>query len=221
VKGLIGAGFPPCRGGFMATGWHRTLEEWTRLFRGWMETPSPRHLVEAANFFDFRPVYGDLDVSRIDEIILESGDRSVFLALLAKATIEFQPPLSLFRRIREDKGGVDLKLGGILPIASLARLYALEAQARARPTLERFDAAVASGVLSREGSEVLGEAFRFLLRLRLRIQLKNLRANGSAGNRAPLEDLSPLERQHLKESFLAIREAQMSAALRYQTSRLG
>ena len=221
VNGLIEAGFPPCRGGFMATAWCHPLAEWERLFRGWTESPTPQHLVEAANFFDYRAVHGGLDLGSIERIVLGSSERSVFLAQLARVTIEFRPPIGFFHRIQASEGGVDLKAGGIIPIVSLARLHALEARVSVRPTIERLDAAVGAGVLSREGAETLGEAFRFILRLRLRGQLAKIRVRQTPGNRASLEDLSPLERRHLKESFVAIHEAQEAAALRYQTSRLG
>jgi CBS domain-containing protein len=132
----------------------------------------------------------------------------------------FQPPLSFFHRIREDEDGVDLKKGGIAPIVGLARLYALEAGAVARPTLDRLEAAGQWGTLSRDGAELLAEAFRFILSLRLREQLRAYRAGEQPGNRVRLEQLSALERRHLKESFLAIREIQALTAMYFHTDRL-
>jgi CBS domain-containing protein len=221
VNGLIAARFPPCRGGFMATNWHRPLGEWIRLFRGWIETPEPRALTEVANFFDFRSVYGELALDSLQEVLDQSGREQIFLAHLAKSALDFRPPLGLFRHIRADEGGVDLKKGGIIPIVSLARLFALEAGTAARPTLARLAAAAEAGALSRVGAETLSEAFRFLLRLRLQDQLRAMRAGHAPGHKARLEDVSPLERRHLKETFLAIREIQEATALRYAVERLG
>jgi CBS domain-containing protein len=166
-------------------------------------------------------VHGALDLHPIEKVLHESGDRQVFLAQLVRATTELRPPLGFFRQIVEEEGGVDLKAGGILPLVSLARAWALEARLQARSTLERLELAARAGVLARETAETLTEAFHFLMRLRLREQLRGLRERGTASGRAPLESLTPLERRHLKESFLAIREAQMAAALRFQVSRLG
>ncbi len=220
VNGLIAARFPPCRGGFMATNWHRPLAEWIRLFHGLIRTPEPRALVEAANFFDFRPVHGDLSLEALRGVLLHAGGEKIFLAHLAKAALGFRPPLGLFRQIRAEEGGVDLKKGGIIPIVSLARLFALEAGVEARPTLERLAGAARAGALSHEGSETLSEAFRFLLRLRLQDQLRTMRIGQPPGHKARLEDVSPLERRHLKETFLAIREMQEATALRYAVERL-
>ncbi len=220
VDGLIAASFPPCKGGFMATNWHRPLAEWERLFRGWMQTPEPRALIEAANFFDFRAVGGTLSVGPLNEILYLAGRERIFLAHLARASLMFEPPLGLFRQVKEEEDGVDLKRGGIIPIVSLARLHALEAGVQARPTLERLPAAAAAGGLSKEGAETLAEAFRFLLRIRLRAQIKATRAGQPPGNCVQLEDLSPLERTHLKETFVAIREHQQATALNYAVSRI-
>jgi CBS domain-containing protein len=113
-------------GGYMATRWRRPLQEWEQLFRTWVHTPEPQALLEAAIFFDFRPVHGLLSLNSLEEIFLKAGERGLFLAHLARAALGFQPPLGFFRRIRQEEGGVDLKQGGIAPIVGLARLYALE-----------------------------------------------------------------------------------------------
>jgi CBS domain-containing protein len=75
-------------------------------------------------------------------------------------------------------------------------------------------------VLSEDGATTLTEAFRFLLRTRLRAQVKALRGGRPPGNNVLLEDLSPLERTHLKETFVALREHQQATALNYSVSRI-
>jgi CBS domain-containing protein len=220
VAGLLAASFPPCPGGYMATNWHRPVAAWVELFRGVVARPEPAALVQAATFFDFRAVAGDLALDPLEEEVRRAGREGIFLAHLARAALGFTPPLGLLRHIRAEEGGVDLKRGGIAPIVALARVYALEAGSPARPTLERLAAAARAGTLSGEGAATLAEAFRFLLRLRLEGQLRALRAGEPPGNRVRLEELSPLERVHLKEVFLALREIQEATALRYSTARL-
>jgi CBS domain-containing protein len=220
VHGLIAAGFPECAGGFMATNWHKPLAEWVRVFRGWVETPEPRALVEALSFFDFRPVHGELPLDALHEVVQVAGQEDLFLAHFARASLGLSPPIGAFRQLRPADDGVDVKKGGLAPIVSLARLYALQAGTRARSTIERLKASAASGMLSRESAETLEEGFRFLQGLRLRGQLRALRAGEPLGNRIRLEDLSPIERRHLKEVFLAIREVQRATASRYAIQRL-
>lgn len=221
VQGLLQAGFPPCPGGYMATRWHKPLTEWERLFDRWIQQPSPQELLEAQIFFDFRPVRGNLSLQSLEQLVTHSGQRRIFLAQMARSALQFRPPLGFFRRIREEEGGVDLKKGGIAPIVSLARVYALEAQSPARGTLERLEAAARAGKLSAEGAENLAEAFNFLTRLRLREQLGALRRREAPGNKVPLEALSALERRHLKEAFVLLRELQEALGQRFQTDLLG
>ena len=142
------------------------------------------------------------------------------MAQLARASLGLTPPLGAFRHIKAEDEGVDLKKGGLAPIVSLARLYALEAGSSARGTLARLEAAMPAETLSREGKETLSEGFRFLLGLRLREQLRARRAGEPVTNSVRMEHLSPLERQHLKDVFVAIRELQNATAIRHSIARL-
>ena len=93
---------------------------------------------------------------------------------------------------------------------------------RERGTLERLAGAGAQGhAVSRSGADTLTEAFRFLQRLRLGQQLEDRRGGRPVGNRLATDRLSPLERRHLKDAFLAIREMQDAVAQRYGTDLLG
>nr|WP_290665341.1 DUF294 nucleotidyltransferase-like domain-containing protein [Ardenticatena sp.] len=221
VDTLLAAGFPPCQGGYMAIHWRRPLDEWERLFRAWVQTPTPDALLEAGIFFDLRQVHGTLSIRSLEQIIRESGSQPRFMAHMARAALAWQPPLGFFRRIRDQHGKVDIKRGGIAPIVALARLYALEAQSPARATIERLHDATARGILSKEGGETLQEAFRFLMRLRLRAQREALKQQHEPDNMIVLEALSSLERRMLKETFFAIRDMQDAIGLRYQTDLLG
>ncbi|MCB0154613.1 MAG: cyclic nucleotide-binding protein, partial [Anaerolineae bacterium] len=215
VDNLIEAGFPPCRGGYMATNWHQPLATWQKQFNGWIHTPDPKALLEVGIFFDFRAVHGELSVEPLEQIITEAKESGIFLAHLTHAAMEFRPPLGFFSRIRtEDDGQVDLKAGGIAPVVSLARIYALEAGGRTRSTLERLTAAHQAGKLSQAGAETLLETYRFLLKLRLRDQLETMKQGQAPDNKIRLEALSQVEKRHLKEAFRAIREMQDATAHR-------
>ena len=220
VHGLLAAGVPACPGGFMATHWCRPLDAWTRLFRSWIEAPEPRALIEALNFFDFRVVYGALDVDVLDGMVRKAAREQVFMAHFARASLGLTPPLTAFRHIRASEGGVDLKRGGLAPIVSLARVYGLEARASVRSTLDRLKAAASAGLLSHEAADTLGEGFRFLLGLRLREQLRALRAGEPLTNVVALDRLDAQERRHLKDIFVAIRDVQHATATRHATDRL-
>ena len=221
VGTLLRAGFPRCKGGYMATQWAYSMDEWRARFQRWIGLHEPTALLDAANFFDFRGVRGILPLDPLAELLLEAGRNQIFLAHLAATSLKFRPPLGVFGRLKGRDGGVDLKREGIIPVVGLARIHALAAGSHARSTPVRLRAAADAGVLAQEDADTLSEAFAFLLRLRLRAQLRDREEGRPPTNHVALESLSTLERRHLKEAFLAVRDAQDAVARRYQTERLG
>lgn len=218
VADLLAAGFPPCPGGYMATRWKGPLSEWRERFASWIGVPRAEAILSAGIFFDHRRVGGALDLSPLAEVVARARGNAPFLSHLARAAVGFRPPIGAFRRLKTDDGELDLKKGGLAPIQGLARLWALDAGAGATNTLERLEAASAAGLVDRERADDLSEAFLFLCGLRLRAQLAALAKGGAAGNRVSLDALSASERRHLKDAFLAVRDAQDSAVARYHVA---
>jgi CBS domain-containing protein len=222
VGGLIQAGFPPCPGGFMATHWCKALEEWQQLFGGWLQLPEPEALLDAAIFFDFRAVAGTLSPEPLEEIMSTARNQKLFLGHLLDGAMKFYPPLGFFNLLRSENGGVDLKKGGIGPIVALARCASLAAGSRERSTLERLNVAGASGVmLTASSARDLSEIFPFFCRLRLRSQLAALKLNRKPSHSVALTELSTLERRHLREAFVIVKNIQEQLRIDWQLSRLG
>jgi len=212
---LILAGYPPCPGGYMARNWHGPLAEWVARFDGWLDDPKPQALLWAAIFFDFRKVYGDLDLSPLEAVLTRASKARVFLSCMAKAALEFRPPPSLFLRLHGDE--IDLKRQVISPIVFLARPYALEVGTTARNTLERLDKAVEAGLMGSDVRATLREAYRFLLGLRLREQIRMIAQGQAPLNTISLGSLSSIERSRLKDSLRHIRDWQDKAAYYYRS----
>jgi CBS domain-containing protein len=63
----------------------------------------------------------------------------------------------------------------------------------------------------------IGEAYRFVVGLRLRLQLRQLQAGEAPVNAVHLSDLSAIERSRLKDSLRAIKDWQEQAAYQFQT----
>lgn len=218
VADLVAAGFPPCPGGYMATNHAGSLEEWTARFAGWIDTPRAEAVLAAGIFFDHRSAGGGLDLAPLVDVLGRARRNAPFLSHLARAAVAFRPPLGAFRRLELENGGVDLKKGGIAPIQGLARVWALDAGVRATPTVDRLRAAVAADLVDPETGEALEEAYVFLLGLRLREQIRALSEGRAPGNHVAVDALSPSERRHLKEAFVAVRAAQKDVVARYQVT---
>jgi len=214
---LEAAGFPACPGGYMATRWQGPRDEWVERFGGWIHRPTPLALLEASIFFDFRRAHGTLDVSALEEARARTGDARVFLAALAKGALSFRPPAGLLLRLRGDTSRIDLKAAAISPIVFLARVYGLEVGAHTSGTIGRLQAACEAGRIALDTFETLAEAYRFLLRLRLREQLRALAAGRAPTNVVAMGDLGSLERSRLRDVFRAIEAWQARAAYHYRT----
>lgn len=222
VDALIQAGFPPCPGGFMATHWCKPLNEWQELFTKWVRLPEPNAMLDASIFFDFRAVVGTLSLESLEQVIAGAQSEKLFLAHMLSSALAFRPPLGFFNRLRSEDGKVDLKKGGIAAIVGLARAAALAAGSRERSTLDRLEVARASGaVLSPASAQDLAELFPFLLRMRLRAQLDARNKKQPLGNSVNLAELSTIERRHLREACIIIKDTQEDLRTVWQLDRLG
>jgi CBS domain-containing protein len=172
---------------------------------------------EAARLFDLRRAGGALDLSPIEEVLARAPRRRLFVRTLAKQALRLEPPAMLLLRLRGSSSRVDLERQGLLPIVALARCFALDAWSTARGTIDRLDQALRAGVLSEGTHGGMTEAFRFLLRLRLSVQLRAVAAGRPRVDEVALSDLTGTERTRLKEAFRAIRKCQENAQYRYQT----
>jgi CBS domain-containing protein len=214
---LEAAGFPPCHGGYMAKNWLGTVSEWVQRFAGWFEARKPQELLEASTFFDFRKVGGTLDIEPLEAALSSTAQHPIFLRYLARAALDLRPPGSLVLRLRESTE-LDLKMQGLAPIVLLARCYGLEIGSPERNTHARLEAAVKAGLMSQEVFNVVGEAYKFLLGLRLRVQLKQASEGKPVLNKLAFGSLSAIERSRLKDAFRAIKGWQDMAAYHYQAS---
>jgi CBS domain-containing protein len=210
---LEAAGFPPCPAGHMARREQGSLSEWTRRFNACIDEPRPHG---AALLFDFRRLGGTLDLAPLEAAVSRASRNPLFLRFLARTAVEHQPPGSVGLRLRAG-ATADLKAHGIFPVVFLARCYGLEVGTGARATLDRLDAAASAGLVSPEAHESVGQAYRFLLGLRLRHQLRQLSEGQPPTSLVRLADLSAIERSRLKESFRAVKRWQERAAYHYRT----
>ena len=193
-----------------------TLTEWRDRFAAWVGDPTARSVLEAAIFFDFRRVAGTLALDPMQEVLDGVRLREAFLRSLVRQALEFRPPPLLVLRLRGGGSELDLKRQGIAPVVFMARCYALAVGSHARNTLERLSAATRAGLMGPDASANVMEAYRFLLGLRLRSQLKMISEGKAPTNVVALSQLSVIERSRLKDSLQAIGSWQGKAAYRYQ-----
>lgn len=222
--GLDRCGWVYCPGDVMASNpsWRLPVSGWKEQFRRWITVPEEKALMHANIFFDLRTVDGDTGlVEAIKDSIREAAKKNeLFLALMAKNAMNFQPPLGFFRQFVLEKSGehkntLNLKLHGIIPIVETARIRSLAAGEMRVSTRNRLRAAANEGELSQSDAESLIDALDFIENLRLEHQSRQMSRGEEPDNHLSPSELSPLARQNLKAAFSQIRTSQSALLNRF------
>jgi CBS domain-containing protein len=229
ASGLETAGIARCSSKVMAgeEGWRGSESWWRRRMSEWVTEPDRVATFLTGIAFDVRVVTGDLDPRGLFvEAAERAPDHPDFLRRLARLAIELRPPIGFLgglvvRDVDDQEGVLDLKLGGLLPVTELARLFALEAGSFEVGTVGRLRAAASAGTLEADQAEGLEEAFRLFHDLRLRHQVQKWEAGEPPGNLLDPDGLGPIERGALKQAFRIVRDVQNSLAERLAPRILG
>jgi len=222
---LVLCGFPPCKADYMASNprWRQPLKVWKTYFSDWINTPTPEAVLRSLIFFDFRPVHGNVLLAEKLRAFLgrEIKDKNAFLGHMAGSVAGNKPPLDFFGRFicgkkGEHQGKFDIKINGLGPLIDAVRLSSLEMKVYNTSTLERLaELKGRNSTVSIFCSE-LEHAFEFLMSLRLRRQIQQMRQNAEPDNFINPDSLGSMERTLLKESFKLILSVQAAAGKKYR-----
>jgi len=224
TDGLDACGYVYCPGDVMASNpkWRQPLEQWKGYFKRWITVPQEKALMHANIFFDLRCVAGK--AALVDElkksIRNDARKNEIFLALMAKNAMSFQPPLGFFRQFVLEKSGehkntLDLKLHGIMPIVEIARIRSLAAGELRISTRNRLRAAAQAKEIGETDAANLIDALDFIEKLRIEHQSRQLQAGLEPDNHLAPDELSPLVRQNLKSAFSQVRVSQAALLNRF------
>jgi CBS domain-containing protein len=226
--GLAACGIPYCPGEIMASNptWRQPLATWRKYFDDWVKVPDAKKVMLACNFFDLRALAGDETLLQqlFPAAVDMAKNNQIFLAHLAANATRHNIPLGFFRQFvlvsdSEHRDQLDLKLGGVMPITELARLFALTAGVVKVNTYERLQAASEKNALSPAGAANLRDALEVVNTIRLRHQVQLHTQGLPTDNFIDPQALSQLERYSLKDAFAIIRDMHAMLAQRYQTER--
>jgi CBS domain-containing protein len=157
-RGLDACGFPLCKGDIMARNprWCLPLEGWRATFDDWIRNQDPKALLNAAIFFDLRPLAGESQLAGQlrDALLAQSASKPAFLRAMASNALEVRPPIGLLRDFVTDDSKefphtMDLKKLGVRPFVDAARVWALAHRLAGTGTAERLRGAARAACLSR------------------------------------------------------------------------
>lgn len=226
--GLHRCGYIYCPGDMMATNprWRQPRRVWQDYFAGWIRHPSPEAQMLSSVMFDLRAIGGDASLltGLQDDTLAMAAGNSIFVAHMISNALKHRPPLGLiggFATIRsgEHRNHIDMKHNGVVPVADLARVYALQGRLSPVNTRARLEAAEARGVISGSGARDLIGAFDLIQTIRLDSQAGQVRADRKPDNYLAPSDLADFERSHLRDAFVVVRG--MQSALGHGKGMLG
>jgi CBS domain-containing protein len=225
--GLDRCGYPYCTGDIMATNsqWRQPLSVWKACFSDWMDRPEPEALLHASIFFDLEGIYGETGLAGpLKQLILKKApENSRFLACLARNALLRKPPLGFFRKFVLEHDGkhrktFNLKRRGSAPISDLARVHALACGAVPVNTRERLLQVKETSLLAEGVGDDLLDALELICMVRIRHQARQAESGGEVDNNVIPESLSSFERNHLKDAFQIVSQAQSFLKFRYNVS---
>ena len=215
IDALIEIGVPACPGGIMAKNefWRRSFSAWRETLKSWLTNPLPENILNGSMLFDLRTIYGDSSLEKgLKRILAEHfSEEKMFLTRSAANVNRFRPPLGLFGGIKvehgeEHRGQLDVKKAGIFAITEGVKALAMEAGIMDGGTRERIEALVEKGALTRKMADDLDASYNFLVFLRLRCQVDDLRAGKEPSNFITLAKLNHMEKGRLKLAFEEVNE---------------
>ena len=188
----------------------RSHRAWQDAARSWLENPTQeKALILVSLVVDGRPVWGIRTGPPVPDAFRDARRHPDLLRLLARFALSHRPPTGFLRGLvvehsGEHRGRLDLKHGGMVPIADLARWAGLAAGVTSASTPARLRAAAQAGTLDAVDARMLEEAYALIQGLRLAHQVDQLRAGDEPDDFLDPAALSPLTRNSLKEAFRAV-----------------
>ncbi|MCY7386774.1 MAG: DUF294 nucleotidyltransferase-like domain-containing protein, partial [Burkholderiales bacterium] len=221
-------GFPLCKGDILARNpkWCMSTSEWRKTFADWIATPHPEALLNAAIFFDFRPLAGDTTLAESLRHWLSQRvpSHATFFMLMAQNALQVRPPLGLLRDFvpddRELEGTIDLKKYAARPFVDAARIFALKHGVSASNTADRIRLSAPRMHMHTDEAAAIIDAFHFIQLLRLSNQEETISRDSGIPttttrdgksafpNRINPDQLNELDRRILKEALRQARKLQ-------------
>lgn len=210
------SGLARCAMGANATNplFSRPATRWRQRVHEWVAEPSGAGTSLLSSFLiDSRPVTGlALGRSVADEMLATARSRG-FLAGLLRLAMLNKPPTGFVRDFvvghsGEHRGELDLKDGGLVPVAGIARLVAVASGDVRGTTTERLRRGADRGLIGLDDAETLIGAYEHVFDLVMTREIQALRSGDAPSRYVDPRDLDTLTRRHLRESFRAIAATQ-------------
>ena len=194
----------------------RSRSAWIEVSSAWLTDPTRAGaLLLSSIAADNQPLTDPMLGRTIMENIRETTRSREYLSDALRFALAKKPPIGFVKDFivdhsGENRGGLNLKEGGLAPIASLARWLAIVQGDVRGGTLARIQRASEAGLLRGEEPEILSAAFANIHQLVFEEEIAAIREGRLPTTWISPESLDSLTRRHLRETFRAISSIQSS-----------
>lgn len=188
----------------------RSRSAWIEVSSAWLTDPTRAGaLLLSSIAADNQPVTEVILGRTIMQNIRETTRTREYLSDALRFALAKKPPLGFVKDFivdhqGENRGGLNLKDGGLTPISSLARWMSIALGDVRGGTIERLHRAHEAGLLRGEEAEILSSAFTNIHQLVFDEEIAAIRSGLRPTTWVSPDSLDTLTRRHLRETFRAI-----------------
>jgi len=216
VASVERCGVPSCPNGAVASNslFLRSEGAWRAVAQSWLDDPDQeKALILVSVLIDGRAIWPPDGWHGLGDVFEHARDHPLLVRRLCQLALSHRPPTGFLRDFvldhqGERRGTLDIKRGGLLPVADIARWAAMKAGVAAASTRARLDVAEQEGTLSAKTASTLRVAFELFTDLRMSHQVEALRRHEQPDDAIDPKALAQLTRRSLKDAFRAVADVQ-------------
>ena len=220
VDRLAEVGFKKCTGEIMPSNptWRGSLRQWKRRILAivcYEYDEYAKNLMDLIVLSDARFVAGEKPLAEALIVVIRDFERSYFQVIygMAKAATEMKVGLRWFGRLWTEKSGahqgeMNIKLLGWAALVMNVRILAVNHNIVETSTLQRIDQLELARSFSAEFASGLRSAYLLLTRLRIQLQIRELRGLQEDSYYLHPQTLSLREQEELRQALRQIEELQ-------------
>ena len=218
-------GYPPCPNGQMGSNmlWCKSLTDWSKQYSSWINTPGENSNNISSIFFDYEIAFGEAKIEEAIESVIFNNVKSnaLFFDFLGNDALRNNSPLSFFKKFNVEEEGInkdkfDIKTKALMPLIDGARLFILSHNIKGvNNTYMRFKQLA---IINPKNAEIFlncAEAFLTLSKFRTLEGLKN----DNSGQFINLQELSKVDRDHLKNALAPMKELEELIKNKFQLTQ--
>ena len=198
--------------------WRKSLPEWKEQVQEWITNFNEQNLIYVDMLYDFRSVYGKPELAdELRDFIFDKLVNNKILKFLFKneegrrAGLTFFGGFKLEKNDKENKGLLNLKGAGTLPLVESVRIYSIKHRVNKNTTAARIEELTKKNVFTNDEADFFQNAHRFLAFILLKDQVASVKEGKAIKSFIDPKKLLEREKDLLKMYLKKINELKIRA----------